>query len=491
MLRAIKRVPRLQVGASKRLYSSDAGDTKIHTLSNGLRVAVRPSPGFFSALGLYVDAGSRFEPRQLSGVSHIMDRLAFKQATQRRSADEVADTIESLGGNFFGSSARESIIYQATVFNKDVETALALLAESVIVPQITEEDVGEKKKTMEFELDQLWKEPSLILPEVVHMTAYDGTLGNPLVCPYEQLPHINARAVNEYRDLFYHPERFVLGFVGVPEETAVELAEKYFGWMKRSEKQLDNPASVYVGGEQFMDAADTEFAHIHVAYEGLPADDPDVYALSCLQTLLGGGGSFSAGGPGKGMYSRLYLNVLNRFGYIESCQAFNYHHSDSGIFGISASCVPNAAPYMADVIGRQLALTFTEGEGGLTHQEVERAKNQLRSSLLMQLESKVVQLDDMGRQIQLHGRTVPVTEMCKNIENLTVKDIQRVAQRVLTGNCNNPGNGSGKPTVVMNGVRAWFGDVELVLAKYGLGKQSKGGIHTSSRARNEARKNWW
>jgi processing peptidase subunit alpha len=190
--------------------------------------------------------------------------------------------------------------------------------------------------------------------------------------------------------------------------------------------------------------------HIHVAFEALPISSEDIYALATLQTLLGGGGSFSAGGPGKGMYSRLYTNVLNQHAWVESCVAFNHSYTDSGLFGISSSCSPGHVVNMLDVMCRELqALTLDTGFAALQTVEVNRAKNQLRSSLLMNLESRMVELEDLGRQVQVHGRKVGVREMCKKIDELTVKDLRRVARIVVGGMADNPGKGSGAPTVVL------------------------------------------
>lgn len=192
-------------------------------------------------------------------------------------------------------------------------------------------------------------------------------------------------------------------------------------------------------------------SHIHLAFEALPISSPDIYALATLQTLLGGGGSFSAGGPGKGMYSRLYTNVLNQHGWVESCVAFNHSYTDSGLFGISASCSPGFVKNMLDVMCRELqSLTLATGFSALQTAEVNRAKNQLRSSLLMNLESRMVELEDLGRQVQVHGRKVGVREMCKQIEQLTAKDLRRVAAQVFGGLVKNKGEGSGSPTVVLH-----------------------------------------
>lgn len=190
-------------------------------------------------------------------------------------------------------------------------------------------------------------------------------------------------------------------------------------------------------------------SHIHLAFEAFPITHDNIYALATLQTLLGGGGSFSAGGPGKGMYSRLYTNVLNQHGWVESCIAFNHSYTDSGLFGISASCSPTRTADMLEVMCRELkALTYDSGYQALQPQEVNRAKNQLRSSLLMNLESRMVELEDLGRQVQVHGRKVGVLEMCNKIDSLTVNDLRQTARMVL-GGVDNIGQGTGKPTVVL------------------------------------------
>lgn len=221
-------------------------------------------------------------------------------------------------------------------------------------------------------------------------------------------------------------------------------------------------------------------SHIHLAFESLPISSPDIYALATLQTLLGGGGSFSAGGPGKGMYSRLYTNVLNQHGWVESCIAFNQSYTDSGFFGISGSCNPARIADMLEVMCRELnSLTLDLGYSALQVAEVNRAKNQLRSALLMNLESRMVELEDLGRQVQVHGRKVGVREMCEKINALTVEDVRRVAKSVFHGGVVNVGRGSGAPTVVLQEgkqeglMKQAFGweDIQQRIAKARLGRR--------------------
>ena len=179
------------------------------------------------------------------------------------------------------------------------------------------------------------------------------------------------------------------------------------------------------------------------------------------------------------MYSRLYTNVLNQHGWVESCIAFNHSYTDSGLFGISASCTPERVTEMLAVMCRELHnLTLDTGFSALQVVEVNRAKNQLRSSLLMNLESRMVELEDLGRQVQVHGRKVGVREMCAQIDALTVPDLRRVAKMVFSGLVRNQGEGSGAPTVVLQeGQQGSFKkelgwqEIQERIAKWKLGRR--------------------
>jgi len=535
------------------LYQDPTQRDKITTLSNGVRVASEDLPDAFSGVGVYIDAGSRYENESIRGVSHLMDRLAFK-STETRTAEEMQEMVEQLGGNIQCASSRESMMYQAATFNSAIPAAVSLLADTIRNPRMTEEEVEQQLDTAAYEVKEIWSKPEMILPELVHMAAFkDNTLGNPLLCPEERLTAINRNVIQKYREAFYRPERMVVAFAGVPHDKAVILAENYFGDMKpltapvlpraESEASLDSfgsdasdssssspppqqssrllskvpffknlstsapvNASVieqplipiteedlkrpacYTGGFLSLPPQPVPlnpnlraFTHIQLAFEGLAISDPDIYALATLQTLLGGGGSFSAGGPGKGMYSRLYTNVLNQCGWVDSCVAFNNSFTDSGLFGIAASCFPGHAAHMLQVMCRELqTLTHTGGFSALNEIEVARAKNQLRSSLLMNLESRMVELEDLGRQVQVHGRKIPVLEMTDRINNLTVRDLRDVAHRVLSGLVYNKGQGSGAPTVVLQeataeGVRhqvhlAWD-QIQDIIYQWKLGRR--------------------
>ena len=228
-------LPHQRTFASITAQERDPADLdQITTLSNGVRVATEALPGAFSGVGVYVDAGSRYENENLRGVSHIIDRLAFKSTT-KRTADSMYETLETLGGNIQCASSRETLMYQSATFNAAVPSALGVLAETIRDPLITEEEVQQQLETADYEIGEIWSKPELILPELVHIAAYKGnTLGHPLLCPKERLGEINKGVVDTYRDIFYKPERMVVAFAGVAHEEAVKLTEQLFGDMKGS-----------------------------------------------------------------------------------------------------------------------------------------------------------------------------------------------------------------------------------------------------------------
>ncbi|EIE79114.1 hypothetical protein G6F46_003014 [Rhizopus delemar] len=485
---------------------ASTGLCKITTLPNGIRVTSENTPGHFSAVGVYVDAGSRYETAKVRGVSHILDRLAFK-STKNRSADEIVAELESLGGNIMCSSSRESIMYQSAIFSQDLSRVLSLFSDVVCHPTIDPLEVEEQRQTAMYEIEEIWSKPEMILPEILHTAAYKGnTLGNPLLCPPENLQTMTPELIHDYKNTWYRPERMVIAACGTEHEQVVDLAMRYFGDIPKSKENLDSvmthleilkkqqkpaksslistllsssgktPLEIatqpahYTGGMEFLELEyEAPLNHVYVAFEGVSIDDPDIYALTTLQILLGGGGSFSAGGPGKGMYSRLFTNVLNQHYWVESCQAFNHCYTDSGLFGIAGSCQPEYTNALVEVICRELDTVARSGRWGVTDVELNRAKNQLKSSLLMNLESRMVQLEDLGRQVQVHGKKTGIDEMLAKIDQVDMDELRRVASRVVRGAVSVTSGGTGRATIVAQGNLAGVTDFNKVVEKYGLG----------------------
>ncbi|KAI6120650.1 Metalloenzyme, LuxS/M16 peptidase-like protein [Pisolithus croceorrhizus] len=427
----------------------------------------KQNPCHFAAVGLYIDAGSRYEDPSKSGASHFLDRMAFK-STRTRSSEDMAKVMDRLGGQIMASSARETIMYQSSHF--DHATPLALLH---LQPRS-----WTFKKTR---------------PEVLHEVAYGlQGLGNPLICPDDRIDSITPDLLRQCIANWYSPERMVIAGAGMQHEQLVELVDKYFSSLKPDNVAFAflaplidslsrpttsssivaahhtyiltlptdiinpiNPGSLYVGGTRHIPSTTQEFDHLYLAFEGVGIHDDDIYALATMQVLLGGGGSFSAGGPGKGMYSRLYTHILNHFPQVDHCASFHHIYSDSSLFGLFASFVPdipkqkgNTPAQILPHLAHQLSLLIYQS-------------NQLKSSLMMALESRAVEVEDLGRQILVHDRKIPVTDMTTAIDKVSSEAIRRVATRLF-------GPQSGNKASIVTMGRGDLGDWQATFRKYGV-----------------------
>ncbi|KAJ3374326.1 Mitochondrial-processing peptidase subunit alpha [Allomyces arbusculus] len=449
-----------------------AAKTQITRLANGLRVATPTvAPSHFAAVGVYVEAGPRDELPIDRGVSHFLSGLAFKSAGDI-SEPEMTSTISKLGGNIFCTATREAIMYQGAVLHHEVPTAMNLLAHTVLRPNITPDEVQHARESILFELHHMAARPESYLVEMLHAVAYGGQgLGNSVLADSDSAEAMNAAKIGRFRDRLYTADKMVVAGVGLPHERLVELAEEYFGAAPPAPATpIKRDPAVYVGGSSQLVVPKPPpthlnptppLTHVYVAFPSHGYTHDDMFPLSTLQLLMGGGGSFSAGGPGKGMYSRLYTNVLNRYRWIESCQATHLAYLDSSLFSMAGSCVPEFNKHMLNVmLGEMLHMSED-----LTPHEIQRAKNQLKSSLLMHLESQVVQLEDVGRQVLADNRRIEPSELVAKIDRVSHDDLVRVATELT----------SQRPTCVAIGEElSDLADVEATLAAFRAGTATTG-----------------
>lgn len=422
--------------------------TQVTTLPNGLRVASEKRFGQFCTVGLVIDSGPRYEVAYPSGVSHFLEKLAFNSTMNFPNKDAILKELEKNGGICDCQSSRDTLIYAASIDSRAVESVTRLLADVTLRPKLDPEEVSVARRTIQFELETLGMRPEqeTILMDMIHAAAYrKNTLGLPKLCPSNNLELIDRNVLLNYLKYHHSPDRMVVAGVGVNHEELVENVQKYFVsdpaiWETEELKSsgadaVDQSVSQYTGGlvkEEcdipiYAAAGLPELAHIVIGLEGCSHQDKDFVPLCVLNIMMGGGGSFSAGGPGKGMYSRLYTNVLNRYHWMYSATAYNHAYSDSGVFCIHASAPPTNVREMVEVITRELVHMQSEPDD----EELSRAKIQLQSMLLMNLESRPVVFEDVGRQVLATGHRKRPEHFITEIEKVTAQDIKRVAQRIL------------------------------------------------------------
>lgn len=412
--------------------------TEVSVLPSGLRVISQETYGQAATLGIFVDAGSRFEDDDSVGVSHLLEHLGFKSTTTRSHAQLVHE-IEDIGALTTSSCGREQIIYTIDLLRDNVEKGLELLADAILNVDLVPEEMEGIKAIMRIQTEDLMENPPSMLQEFIHAAAYgaDSPLGRPLQCPLDKIDALTVDKVKKFRSEHFVAQKMVLAGSGVDHARLVQLAEKFFKNVPVAPagSAMATPSSpetlepvIYNGGLYSLPNPESEFSYAALAFPTGGWHHEDLVPICVLHTLLGGGDSFSAGGPGKGMYSRLYTSVLNRFYWVESAFAFSSIHADVGLLGIYGACLPSHTSNLVALLCNQMLSVANRAVDPI---ELARAKNQLKSSVLMNLESRMILYEDIGRQLLTYGTRETPESVCAKIDQVTADDIQRVVKEAM------------------------------------------------------------
>ncbi|KAG8482537.1 hypothetical protein CXB51_024420 [Gossypium anomalum] len=416
-------------------------ETKITTLPNGLRVATESTLSSCTAtVGVWIDAGSRFETEETNGTAHFLEHMIFK-GTEKRSARELEEEIENMGGHLNAYTSREQTTYYAKVMDKDVFKALDILADILQNSKFEEHRISRERdvilREMEEDVDYLLlgaKEVEGQTEEVIfdhlHSTAFQYTpLGRTILGPADNIRTITKEHLQNYIQTHYTAPRMVIAASGaVKHEEIVDQVKKLFTKLSSdpttgSQLVMNEPAT-FTGSEVRMINDDVPLAQFAVAFEGASWTDPDSIALMVMQAMLGSW-SKNAGG-GKHMGSELAQRVgINEIA--ESMMAFNTNYKDTGLFGVYAVAKPDCLDDLAYAImyeTTKLAYRVSEAD-------VIRARNQLKSSLMLHIDGTSPVAEDIGRQLLTYGRRIPFAELFARIDAVDPSTVKRVANRFI------------------------------------------------------------
>ena len=392
--------------------------TEISTLANGLRVVSEDMPQLETAsIGVWVDVGARYENADINGVSHLLEHMAFK-GTKRRSALAIAEEIEAVGGHVNAYTSREQTAYYAKVMKEDVALAVDILADILQHSTFAEEELERERAVVVQEIAQAHDTPDDVVFDQFQEIVYpDQPLGRTILGPAAQVENYSRAVLADYMARHYRAERMVVVGAGrIEHEALVELAGNAFDALSNANSSNGLTAK-YEGGDGRA-SRELEQVHLVLGFDGIAYGDPDFYTLQLLSTLLGGG-----------MSSRLFQEIRERRGLAYAIFTFASSYTDGGVFGIYCGTGPDNLPELTPVIADEILKVCDE----VAAQEVARARAQLKSGLLMSLESSSSRCERLGRHMLIFNRPIPIEEMVAEIDAITAEDVVRVAARILRG----------------------------------------------------------
>lgn len=409
--------------------SMQVPETNITTLDNGVRVVSQETYGQVCSIGVLGDFGSRHEQNQL-GTAHLLELMAFQSTASYKDSVEIQQKLQDWGATSFANSGREQTLWCLDILRPNVEQGMDLLKQVTLEPLLQDWEIEDSKQAMQFQAMDVM--PELLLGEALQTGAYgtDQQLGKSHFAPLDAIPSLTKSTVRQFLEtnLWKNPEGIVIAGAGIGHDELVDMAKYHFGSLEQSTPK-QTVASTYRGGECKLQVPTLDgMTRVGVALELGGWNSDDLVPGCVLQTLLGGGNSFSAGGPGKGMYSRLYRQVLNRYFWAESAEAFTAFHSESGLLGISGSSLAQKSRDATRVVSEHLLKLAIDP---VSDEELDRARNMLKNNVLTQLESRLVLFEDMGRQVLTYGHREDNASMTAKIDAVTKEDLQQLVLRAL------------------------------------------------------------
>ena len=390
---------------------------QLHTLSNGLRVVTEHMPGLKSAsVGVWVMAGGRHERAEQNGIAHFLEHMAFK-GTARRTALQIAEQIEDVGGYINAYTSRETTAYYARVLEEDVPLGLDLIADILVNPLFDPAEIEVERGVILQEIGQAHDTPDDIVFDWLQEAAYpDQPIGRTILGPAERVAAFQRSDLTQFVSEHYGPGQMILSAAGaVNHDAIVRQAERLFGHLVPGKKPAAPQGANFLGGER-REIKALEQVHFALALEAPNYRDPEIYTAQIYATALGGG-----------MSSRLFQEVRENRGLCYSIFAQAGAYDDTGMTTIYAGT-------SAEQIGELAHLTIDEmrrAADDMSDAEVSRARAQMKAGLLMGLESPSARAERLARMLQVWDRIPALDEATQRIDAVNTKMVREFAGKMM------------------------------------------------------------
>jgi predicted Zn-dependent peptidase len=396
--------------------ATDVRDIQRHTLPNGLVVITETMPHVRSvSVGIWVRNGSRLEVLEENGLAHFIEHMVFK-GTERRTAEDIAREMDSVGGMLDAFTSKEQICFNAKVLDEHLPIAFDVIADLVLRPKFDSEDVRKERQVVLEEIKMDLDNPEYLLHDLFTRGFWpEHPLGRPILGTPETVKKFNRESLRTRFQNWFAPDHLVITAAGnVTHDRVLDLVQREFGAIKPDGRAESDGAPRTRAPIHLETKKDLEQVHLCIGVPSVPLGHEDRFGVAVLNNLLGGG-----------MSSRLFQNIREKQGLAYAVFSELTPYSDAGMMTVYAGTA-------TETVGQVIDLTIAEfralKESPVTEEELRRSKNHLKGSLMLSLESTSSRMSNLARQELYFGRFFSLDEILAGIEAVTREELQSLAQ---------------------------------------------------------------
>lgn len=387
------------------------------TLDNGVRIITDTVPSMHSvAVGIWVGVGTRHENLEHNGVAHMVEHMLFK-GTKNRNAQQIAEDIENVGGSMNAYTSREITSYHIHLLAEDLPLGMEVLGDMYLNSTLPQDEIERERGVILQEIGMCNDTPDDLVFDIYSETAYPKqALGAPILGRSHNIENMSQDNLASYIDCFYKSGNTVISAAGgVNHDDFVAHVREQFDVQQKSEQCGHEPAN-YLGGDMRL-PKELEQSHFILGFQGIGRLDDDFYTAQALSTILG-----------SGMSSRLFQEVREKRGLVYSIFSFHSGYQDDGQFGIYAGTGPEKMDEIIPVVCDEVLKVGHDA----SQEELDRAKSQLKASILMGRESMMTRADQQAKHLLFRNKAFDADALVQAIDDIQLSDIERVAKRIFT-----------------------------------------------------------
>ena len=392
--------------------------TKISTLDNGLRIVTQNMPGLETvSMGIWNFVGGRDESENINGVAHLLEHMAFK-GTLTKSALQIAETIENVGGDINAYTSKEITAYYVKLIADDLPLGIEILTDILQNSLFSEEELDRERGVILQEIGMYLDTPDDMIFDYWQEKAFpDQPMGRSILGKPDVIKNISRNQVKDFMMSHYNPKKMIVSAAGkIEHEKFVEQVRQKCVNLPAGNKNI-RQTSKYISGEYRQDK-DLEQIHLLLGFEGINFHHEDYYSLLVYSSLLGGG-----------MSSRLFQEIREKRGLVYGISSFSSSYTDTGVFGIYAGTGESQIQELIPVLCNELRTS----SNNITEKEISRGKAQLKASLMMGRESAFRRCESAARQLLVFNRVIDPKETINSINNVSKKTVENISQKIVSG----------------------------------------------------------